>query len=261
MGFSIVVLCYVDLPGTWHIKANCPCRVQDELAMLPGAGSSGLSPDGLTPTSLIARPANPSSSSPNPRAQHVLRESDVYLAGSSSFSDDGEKPAAADLDVYEEADAEADNGVYESSHQYQAAAADADSDVIVGGEEEEAAAESESAAGASQEMPMVTDDSRDQFPATDHNHQSACQQTHGDAVQSQEAVTRPQQGSGDLAGDRLEAAPGGSGIMDEYLRRMHFSKETPLPTPPQGLPTRASMPRRWSKTNSYHDGKHALLKR
>ncbi len=225
--------------------------------MLPGAVSSGPSPSGpspsgpspsgLTPTSSMARPANPSSSSSNPRAQHVLDENDVYLAGSSSFSDDGDKPAAADLDAYEEADAEADDHVDESSHWYQAAAADADSDVTVGGEEEEAAAESESAAGASPEMAVATEDSRDQVPGTDQNHQTVFMQTHGDAVQSQEAVTRPQQGSGDLAGDRLKAAPGGSGIMDEYLRRMHFSKETPLPSPPQGSPTRVSMPRRCSR--------------
>ena len=241
----------------------CSCRVQDELAMLPGAVSggpspSGPSPSGLTPTSSMATSANPSSSSPNPRAQHVLEESDVYLAGSSSLSDDGDKPAAADLDSYEAADAEADNDVYESSHQYQAAAADANSEVTVGGEEEEAAAEPES---ASPETAMVTEDGGDQVPGTDHNPQTVFQQTHGDAVQSQEAITRPQQGSGDLAGDRLKAAPGGSGIMDEYLRRMHCSKETPLPSPPQGSPTRASMPQRWSKTNSYRDGKLALLKR
>ena len=236
--------------------------------MLPGAVSSGPSPSGpspsgRTPTSSMATPANPPSSSPNPRAQHVLEESDVYLAGSSSFSDDGGKPAAADLDAYEEADVETDDDAYESSHQYQAAAAD--SGVTVGGEEKEAAAESESAesaAVASPEMVVATEDSRDQVPGTDqHRNQSVFQQTHGDAVQSQEAVTRHQHGSGDFAGDRLKAAPGGSGIMDEYLRRMHFSKETPLPSPPQGLPTRASMPRRWSKTNSYYDGKLAVLKR
>ncbi len=234
--------------------------------MLTGAVSgspsrSGPSPSGLTPASSMATPANPSSSSPNPRAQHVLEESDVYLAGSSSFSDNGEKPATSDLDAYEEADAEADDDVYESSHQHQAPAADADSDITVGGEEEEAAAESESAAGASPETAAATESSKDEVPGTDHNPQSIILQTHGDAAQSQEALTRPQQGSGDLAGDRLKAAPGGSGIMDEYLRRMHFSKETPLPSPPQGSPTRASMPRRWSKTNSYRDGKLALLKR
>ncbi len=235
--------------------------------MLPGAVSrgpspSGPTPNGLTPTSSVATPANASSSSPNPRAQHVLEESDVYLAGSSSFSDDGDKPAAADLDAYEEADAEADDDVYKSSHQYQAAAADANSNVTVGSEEEEGAAdESESAAGASPEMFVATEDSKDQAPGADHNPQTVFQQTHGDAVQSQDAVIRPQQGSGDLAGDRLKAAPGGSGIMDEYLRRMHFSKETPLPSPPQGSPTTASMPRRWSKTNIYRDGKLALLKR
>ena len=234
--------------------------------MLPGAVSSGPSPNGptpsgLTPTSSMARPSNPSSSSPNPRAQHVLEESDVYLAGSSSFSDDGEKPAAADLDAYGEADAAADDDVYESSHQYQAAAADADSEVTIGGEEEEAAAQPKFAAGASPEMAVVTEDGKDQVLGTDQNHQTIFQQTHGDVVQSQEAVTRPQQGSVDLAGDRLQAAPGGSGIMEEYLRRMHFSKETPLPSPPQGSPTRVSMPRRWSKTNSYRDGKLALLKR
>ena len=240
--------------------------------MLPGAvfsgpspsgpSLSGPSPSGPTPTFSMARPANPSSSSPNPRAQHVLGESDVYLTGSSSFSDAEEKPAAADLDADAEAeadaDADADDDVNESSQQYQAAAADADSDVTIGGEEEEATAEPEPAAGASPEMVVATEDSKDQFPETDHDHQSAFQQTHGDAVQSQEAVISPQKGSVDSAGDRLEAAPGGSGIMDEYLRRMHFSKETPLPSPPQGLPTRTSMPRRWSKTNSYRDGKVVL---
>ncbi|KAA6428897.1 MAG: hypothetical protein FRX49_01007 [Trebouxia sp. A1-2] len=141
-----------------NLLHNHSRQVQDELAMLPGAvfsgpspsgpSLSGPSPSGPTPTFSMARPANPSSSSPNPRAQH---------------------------------------------------------------------------------------DSKDQFPETDHDHQSAFQQTHGDAVQSQEAVISPQKGSVDSAGDRLEAAPGGSGIMDEYLRRMHFSKETPLPSPPQGF--------------------------
>ncbi|DBA70737.1 TPA: hypothetical protein ACH3X2_011636 [Trebouxia sp. C0005] len=252
-----------------NLLHNHSRQVQDELAMLPGAVFSGPSPSGPspsgpspsrpTPTFSMARPANPSSSSPNPRAQHVLGESDVYLTGSSSFSDAEEKPAAADLDADAEAeadaDADADDDVNESSQQYQAAAADADSDVTIGGEEEEATAEPEPAAGASPEMVVATEDSKDQFPETDHDHQSAFQQTHWDAVQSQEAVISPQKGSVDSAGDRLEAAPGGSGIMDEYLRRMHFSKETPLPSPPQGLPTRTSMPRRWSKTNSYRDGR------
>ncbi|KAL0020347.1 hypothetical protein WJX79_000558 [Trebouxia sp. C0005] len=75
------------------------------------------------------------------------------------------------------------------------------------------------------------------------------------AVSSGPSPSGPSPSGPSPTGDRLEAAPGGSGIMDEYLRRMHFSKETPLPSPPQGLPTRTSMPRRWSKTNSYRDGR------
>lgn len=63
----------------------------------------------------------------------------------------------------------------------------------------------------------------------------------------------------------VQSAPGGSGILDEYLRRMHFSKGTPLPTPlpapapPQGAPAPVSMPRRWTNTNSYPDGESPSL--
>ena len=65
--------------------------------------------------------------------------------------------------------------------------------------------------------------------------------------------------------DGVQSAPGGGGILDEYLRRMHFSKETPLPaptlapTPPQGAPAQVGMPRRWTKTNSYPDGQSPSL--
>lgn len=47
----------------------------------------------------------------------------------------------------------------------------------------------------------------------------------------------------------------GSGMMDEYLKRMHWSRSSPLPTPPsppEDTPSRAAMPRRWSKTASVH---------
>lgn len=47
----------------------------------------------------------------------------------------------------------------------------------------------------------------------------------------------------------------GSGMMDEYLKRMHWSRSSPLPTPPsppEGTPSRAAMPRRWSKTEIVH---------
>ena len=57
----------------------------------------------------------------------------------------------------------------------------------------------------------------------------------------------------------VESVSGGSGIMDEYLRRMHFPKEEgeAAPNPPEGAPGRVSMPRQWTKTNSYPEGEHS----
>lgn len=85
------------------------------------------------------------------------------------------------------------------------------------------------------------------------------------AATAAEATTKASEAMTKVTKNGLQSAPGGSGILNEYLRRMHFSKEIPLPapvpapSPPQGASAPVSMPRRWSKTNSYPDGEFASL--
>ena len=183
-----------------------------------------------------------------------MGDDERYLAGSSSSQDNEEAVdlASGTEAADQEADAVADD---DSSDHFQEADVEADGASCAGGEDETTAESASAADDAS------TD--RRQLLVTGSHVNTPRQQSLGDAghvTHSQELQTDPQSASGDgnVRRDGLQAAPGGSGIMDEYLRRMHFSKETPLPhplpTPPEGLPTRASMPRRWSKTDSYSEG-------
>ena len=56
------------------------------------------------------------------------------------------------------------------------------------------------------------------------------------------------------SGQALNPRPG-SGMMDEYLKRMHWSRSSPLPTPPsppEDTPSLAAVPRCWSNTEGMH---------
>ena len=241
--------------------SQCGCRVQEELGMLPGEASHN-----LTPTSTMAHPADYTSASPpygqqfsaNPRDELPMRESEVYLAGSSSLSDNEEmlNPTAGN----DAADEAAGDESCESSGQYAAAAAEADEDLYMAAREAEDEVGSEAAGTESLTSPQNTEDAHDSLRAG-ANPQLEHQGNSRDAGQSPQDWSNPYAMSGDTSGDGLQAPSGGSGIMDEYLRRMHFSKETPLPTPagdstpipPVGVAARVSMPRRWTKTKSYPD--------
>ena len=242
------------------------CRVQQELSMLPGFSCAESSPGNVlnqvrnssSPPAATAHPSGqPSSWETNPQRGSPSPPSD------SSFIAADDDPAAA----------AADNG-YDSTVESPVEAAgygalsareeETEQRSAVTRTTDESAAADMKAAKASKDHASLSDgDSGIQGEFSESL--SAEPRTKAAVARPEAAVARPEAAVAAVARpeafqDRVQSAPGGSGILSEYLKRMHFSKETPLqgplpaPAPPQGVSAQVSLPRRWTKTNSYPDG-------
>ena len=231
------------------------CRVQDELSMLPG-----FEPNNLTPTSSLAQPRHHSSSSrqPDPSSFPPSNRADPEQDPASAISGSEEEDSCIDQDQDsdEEAGPAADGDMHESHDESPQPA-------------EEVAGEAGNLAdvlatdhgdltqaGAAPADESMSDDMKAQTAFQRHARpQTATSES--PSVSAPFPEGRPAAATA-MTKDLDTSALKGSGIADEYRRRMHFSKEhppsAPLPAPPQDPLARVSMPRSWTKTNSYPEG-------
>lgn len=244
------------------------CRVQDELRMLPGFNASQ-----MPQTSSLSQQRNYSSSS-RPAGPSLYPPSHAPQRGSDPKQDSPFLPSdneednsfiVADDDPADESAAAAvDDNADESAVE---AAAEAARDLTTSCEEE---AEQITAAGgestASGEEAAEHGDIPQKLSAEEDlgmHAQSPERQSAGAMTKAAEAMTKAAEAMTEASKSQVQSVPAGSGIPDEYLRRVHMSTKTPLQTPsptrtPHGTPPASiSMPRQWTKTNSYPDGESA----
>ena len=247
--------------------------------MLPGAvAPSPSTAAGLSPDRTSSAPAGqqaesrPASSTLLSHGQQTSQQQDrvhelpmqdnaVYLTGSSSFSDEQEEGAENGDDSSGVIPA-ADNTPAEAAAGKLSEVASLTDEQLddVRGDGDDAAesagtAASHEGAEAADDMASGLDESAGQVGSPSEA-----------AAQSPTNLAKSQSGLVIASENGLQTVRSGSGIMDEYLRRMHFPKQETLgaanqphspgvPQPPQGLPTRGSIGRRWTKTSSYTEGK------
>lgn len=245
-----------DLLGPW-------CRVQDELRMLPGFSASGMeqssSPSQQHNYSSSPRPAVYSSYPPAqpPPRQGDPRQDSPFLP---SESEEDSSFIAADDDPADEDEAAAavDDNIHESAVEAAAEAAG-----CVASEEK-----AEKGSAAADESTAGGEDSIKHRGMTQKLfEEDSGMRAQSPERQSAEAMTKAAESMTKAAGtvtkatqNQVQSTPAGNAIPDEYLRRMHMFTRTPLPgglsspTSPQGGPASSSMPRQWTKTNSYPDG-------
>ena len=234
--------------------------------MLPGFSSGQLSPGtalGQVPnySSSPAAPLYPPGQPPSrqndlqqgyPSSPDDIKEDSSFIAAD---DDPDEEAAAADADNTCESAVE---GPFEAAGYGDLSAREEEAKQrrAVTGTTDESATADMKAAKASKTCASLSD-RESVIQAKFLENQSAEPRIKADEAMPQAVAEASQNGE--------QSAPGGSGILDEYMRRMHFSKETslqaplPNPGPPGGAPAHVSMPRRWTKTNSYPDGQSSSL--
>ena len=241
------------------------CRVQQELSMLPGFSCAQSSPGNVL--NQVRNSSSPPAATSYPSGQPPSWETNPQRGSPSPPSDSSF--IAADDDPADAA--AADNG-YESTVEGPVEAAgygalsaqeeETEQRSAVTSTTDESAAADMKAAKASKDHASLSDG--------DSGIQGEFPESLSAEPRTKAAVARPEAAVAAVARpeafqDRVQSAPGGSGILSEYLKRMHFSKETPLqgplpaPAPPQDVSAQVSLPRRWTKTYSFPDGQSPLL--
>lgn len=233
--------------------------------MLPGFNSSQPDPGsafGQAPT-YSSSPAAPSY--PPRQASREASPQQDYPSSPSDNEEDSSFIAADDDSADEEAVAAAADDTCESTVEGPVEAAgygglsaqeEARPRTAFTGMADESAAAALEAEKAFKDSVSLSDEAsrnQGQSPATESKTMAAVA-----VSKAPDAMTEVHEAMTKASKDGVQSAPGGGGILDEYLRRMHFSKESPLPAPVLA-PTQASMMRQWTKTNSYPDGQSASL--